>query len=201
MNLLLKWLNYFTIFFYVSTAVCLVEAIHDLRKKWSDAYCAESTWQFTRPFDAPHICSLYHASTWYCVIVEILKNCSPSQYCNLFCCRRQLVSVRSCKNLYLNKIFVFLICKGAAKYYRNFVCVLLVNIHMFSDLFTFFWYSEHIFVSRDFYHLSSKQLQGINPGRGFLPTELKGITICGDYPPWGFLSLDVLPSAAKLGRQ
>jgi len=125
-------------FFYVSTAVRLVEAIHDLRKKWSDAYCAESTWQFTRPFDAPHICSLYHASTWYCVIVEILKNCSPSQYCNLFCCRRQLVSVRSCKNLYLNKIFVFLICKGAAKYYRNFVCVLLVNIHMFSDFFYFF---------------------------------------------------------------
>ena len=71
---------------------------------------------------------------------------------------------------------------------------------MFSDLFTFFfWYSEHIFVSRDFYPLSSKQLQGINPGRGFLPTELKGITICGDYPPWGFLSLDVIPSAAKLG--
>ena len=139
MNLLLKWLNYFTFFFYVSTAVRLVEAIHDLRKKWSDAYCAESTWQFTRPFDASHICSLYHASTWYCVIVEILKNCSPSQYCNLFCCRRQLVSVRSCKNLYLNKIFVFLICKGAAKYYRNFVCVLLVNIHMFSDFFLLFF--------------------------------------------------------------
>ena len=107
MNLLLKWLNYFTIFFYVSTAVRLVEAIHDLRKKWSDAYCAESTWQFTRPFDAPHICSLYHASMWYCMTVEILKNCSPSQYCNLCCCGRQLVSVRSCKNLYMNKIFCF----------------------------------------------------------------------------------------------
>ena len=76
-------------------------------KKWSDAYCAESTWQFTRPFDAPHICSLYHASMWYCMTVEILKNCSPSQYCNLCCCGRQLVSVRSCKNLYMNKIFCF----------------------------------------------------------------------------------------------
>jgi len=159
-------------FFYVSTAVRLVEAIHDLRKKWSDAYCAESTWQFTRPFDTPHICSLYHASTWYCVIVEILKNCSPSQYCNLFCCRRQLVSVRSCKNLYMNKIFCFF------KYVRvqqSIIGILFLYCWWISTCFQifllfFFWYSEHIFVSRDFYSLSSKQLQEINPGRGFLYT-------------------------------
>jgi hypothetical protein len=161
-------------------------------KKWSDAYCAESTWQFTRPFDAPHICSLYHASTWYCVIVEILKNCSPSQYCNLFCCRRQLVSVRSCKNLYLNKIFVFSICKGAAKYYRA------GEYPHVSDFFlVFFWYFEHIFVSRNFYPLSSKQWQRINPGWEFLPTELKGIPSAGITPLGGFspwISFPLLPN-------
>jgi len=100
-------LELFHKFLYVSTAVRLLEAIHDLRKK-SDAYCAESTWRFARPFDALHICSLYHATTWYCKSVEILKNCSPSQYCNLFCCHVQLVSVRSCKNLYVNKIVCFI---------------------------------------------------------------------------------------------
>ena len=112
-------------------------------KRWSDAYCAESTWQFTRPFDAPHICSLYHASMWYCMTVEILKNCSPSQYCNLCCCGRQLVSVRSCKNLYMNKIFCFF------KYVRVqqsiieilFVCCWWISTcsQIFFTFFLIFW--------------------------------------------------------------
>ena len=51
------------------------------------------------------------------------------------------MSVKSCKNLYVNTIFVFFkenLCKGAAKYCLNFVCVLLVKIRMFSDFFSFF---------------------------------------------------------------
>jgi len=85
--LLLKWLNYFTIFFLLACSALGGSNTWSEEKKWSDAYCTESTWQFTRPFDALHICSLYHASGWYCMTVEILKSCSPSQYCNLFCCQ------------------------------------------------------------------------------------------------------------------
>ena len=37
------------------------------------------------------------------------------------------------------------------------------------------------------------------PWMGIPPHGTEGDTICGDYPPWGFLSLDILPFAAKLG--
>jgi len=46
--------------------------------------------------------------------------------------------------------------------------------------------------------LSSKRLQEINPELGIRPRGTEGDIICREYPPWAFLSLGILPFAAKL---
>ena len=48
--------------------------------------------------------------------------------------------------------------------------------------------------------MSSKETQGTNPQRGFLPMELTGISRANKIPPPGFPSLGANPQASKLAR-
>lgn len=151
-------------------------------KKWSD--CAESTWQFPVLLMLCTYILCMHSSTWYCVTVGILKNCSPSRYFSLFHCHRQLVSVRSWiweQDL----LFFFILSKVAEKHCLDFVIMhCWWRSTCFPISFTFFWFLS-IFL---YLGISTPCLPNgcSEETRTGVPSmELEGISSAENIPLWG----------------